>query len=75
MMIVLKKTVIVVKVVRRKTSRQVSKSSYCSIWDKLGHYLKPTGSHDLRERESGRDGERERGVGGIGGFARLGGHS
>lgn len=74
MMIVLKKTVIVVKVVRRKTSRQVSKSSYCSIWDKLGQYLKPTG-HMIRERQSGRDGERERGVGGIRGFAKLGGHS
>lgn len=72
MMIHLKKTVIVVKVVRRKTSRQVSKSSYCSIWDKLGQYLKPTG-HMIWE--SGRDGERERGVGGIRGFARRGGHS
>lgn len=37
-----------VKVVRTKTSRQVSKSSYCSVCGKR-QYLKPTG-HMVRDR-------------------------
>lgn len=66
MMIVLRKTVIVVKVERKKTSGQVFKSSYCSIWGKLGQYLKPTGHmiRDIeREGEKEREREGERGVG------------
>lgn len=70
MMIVLRKTVIVVKVVRKKTSGQVFKSSYCNK-QQTGAESKAHWSHDQSHKESGR--ERERG--GIRGFARLGGHS
>lgn len=41
------KRVIVVKVVRKKSCRQVSKCSNCSIWGKLGQYLKTAG-HMIR---------------------------